>query len=175
VKYVKRNALAGRRFRDLDELNACLLDWCVIVADQRVHGTTHEKPAERFARAEKLIPVDRRPPAPRERVVIRRVPSDCYVALETNRYPVPFEWVRRDVEVQVLAQEIVIRSAAAEPVRHERIAGSHQLARWHGAPRRLPKAASMSVPGPPHLDPIYPAAVGEVVVRSLSCYEEVAR
>jgi len=40
VKYVKRNALAGRRFRDFDDLNAYLLDWCVSVADQRVHGTT---------------------------------------------------------------------------------------------------------------------------------------
>lgn len=175
VKYVKRNALAGRRFRDLDELNAYLLDWCVSVADQRVHGTTHEKPAERFARAEKLIPVDHRPPAPRERIVIRRVPADCYVSLETNRYPVPFEWMRRDVEVQVLADEIVIRSEPAEPVRHARITGTHQLARWCGAPRRLPKAASASLLGPPRLDPIYPAAVGEVLVRPLSCYEEVAQ
>jgi len=174
VKYVKRNALAGRRFRDLDDLNAYLLDWCVSVADQRVHGTTHERPAERFARAEKLIPVDRRPPAPRERVVIRRVPSDCYVALETNRYPVSFDWRKRDVEVQVLAEEIVIRSGATESVRYERIVGSHQLARWQGAPRRVPKASSASIPGPPRLDPIYPAAAGEVLIRPLSCYEEVA-
>ena len=175
VKYVKRNALAGRRFRDLAELNAYLLDWCVSVADLRVHGTTHEKPAERFARAETLIPVDQRPPAPRERIVIRRVPSDCYVALETNRYPVPFEWIGRDVEVQVLAGEIVIRSEATDPIRHERIAGSHQLARWHGEPRRLGRASSVSLLGPPRLDPIYPAAVGEVVVRPLSFYEEVAQ
>ena len=105
----------------------------------------------------------------------RRVPSDCYVALETNRYPVPFEWVRRDVEVQVLAREIVIRSESAEPVRHERIVGSHQLARWHGVPRRLPKGSSALAPGPPKLDPIYPATVGEVHVRPLSCYEEVAQ
>lgn len=68
VKYVKRNALAGRRFAGLDELNAYLLRWCVEVADQRVHGTTHEKPTERFAR-EQLIPVDLRAPTPRERVV----------------------------------------------------------------------------------------------------------
>lgn len=175
VKYVKRNALAGRRFRDLDELNAYLEDWCLHVADQRVHGTTHEKPADRFVRAEKLIPVDGRPPAPRERIVIRRVPSDCYVALETNRYPVPFEWVGRDVEVQVLAGEIVIRNEAADAVRHERIAGSHQLARWNGVPRRLPKAPATSILQPPRLDPIYPVAVGEVVVRPLSFYEEVAR
>lgn len=175
VKYVKRNALAGRRFRNLEELNAYLLDWCVRVADQRVHGTTHEKPAERFTRAEKLIPVDLRPPAPRERVVIRRVPSDCYVAVETNRYPVPFEWFGRDVEVHVLSGEILIHSEASEPVRHERIAGSHQLARWHGAPRRLPRAASASRLGPPRLDPVHPTAIGEVDIRPLSFYEEVAQ
>src|SRR4029450_1306700 len=87
VKHVKRNPLAGRRFRDLEDLNASLLDWCITVADQRVHGTTHEKPQERFSRAGTWMPGGLRPPAPRERVVVRRVPTDCYVAVETNRYP----------------------------------------------------------------------------------------
>ncbi|MCW5969197.1 MAG: transposase [Blastocatellales bacterium] len=59
----KRNALVGRRFRDLDHLNEWLVQWCLEVADERVHGTTHEQPAERFRRAEAgaLIPVDVRP------------------------------------------------------------------------------------------------------------------
>jgi transposase len=173
VKYVKRNALAGRRFRDLAELNAYLLDWCLNVADQRVHGTTHERPAERFARTETLLPVDLRPPAPRERVVIRRVPADCFVAVETNRYPVPFEWAGRDVEVQILAGEIVIRHEPAPPVRHERIEGSHQVARWRGAPRRLIKGTSVPGGGPPRFDPVYPAELAEVQVRPLTRYEEV--
>jgi hypothetical protein len=173
VKYVKRNALAGRRFRDLDDLNTYLLDWCVSVADQRVHGTTHEKPHDRFARAERLIPVDLRPPAPRERVVIRRVPTDCYVAVETNRYPVPFTWAGRDIEVQVLAAEVVLRNAGDDPVRHARIEGSHQVARWSGAPRRLVKGQRDPVPGPPRLDPIHGATLGEVEIRSLLRYEEV--
>jgi hypothetical protein len=175
VKYVKRNALTGRRFRDLDDLNAHLLDWCVRIADQRVHGTTHEKPQERFLRAETLIPVDLRPPTPRERVVIRRVPPDCYVAVETNRYPVPFAWVGRDIEVQVLATEVVLRSAGDDPVRQARLEGSHQVARWRGAPRRLVKGQRSPVAGPPRLDPVHAATLGEVEVRSLLRYEEVAR
>ena len=173
VKYVKRNALAGRRFRDLDDLNTYLLDWCVSVADQRVHGTTHEKPQERFLRAETLIPVDLRPPAPRERVVIRRVPTDCYVAVETNRYPVPFAWAGRDIEVQLLAGEVVLRSAGEDAVRHARIDGSHQVARWRGAPRRIIKGQHGAVAGPPRLDPLHPATLGEVEIRSLLRYEEV--
>ncbi|MGH7311219.1 MAG: Mu transposase domain-containing protein, partial [Candidatus Rokuibacteriota bacterium] len=173
VKYVKRNALAGRRFRDLDELNAYLLDWCVSVADQRLHGTTHERPCGRFARAETLIPVDLRPPAPRERLVIRRVPTDCYVAVETNRYPVPFTWAGRDIEVQILPGELVLRSAGDDAVRHERIEGSHQVARWRGAPRRMIKGQALAPGSPPRLDPVHPAALGEVEIRPLSFYEEV--
>ena len=175
VKYVKRNALAGRRFRDLGDLNAYLLDWCVTVADQRVHGTTHEKPHDRFLRAETLIPVDLRPPTPRERVVIRRVPPDCYVAVETNRYPVPFAWAGRDIEVQMLAAELVLRSAGDDPVRHARIDGSHQVARWRGTPRRIVKGQRSTVAGPPRLDPLHPATLGEVEVRSLLRYAEVTR
>lgn len=173
VKYVKRNALAGRRFRDLDELNSYLLDWCVNVADQRIHGTTHEKPAERFACGEKLVAVDMRPASPRERIVIRRVPTDCFVAFETNRYPVPFEWAGQDVEVQVLASEIVVRNELADPVRHDRLAGCHQVARWNGAPRRLPRGSSALPAGPPRLDPVHPLSMGDVEIRPLARYEEV--
>lgn len=172
VKYVKRNALAGRRFLDLEELNAYLLDWCLTVADQREHGTTHEKPAERFAR-ETLVAVDQRPAAPRERVVVRRVPTDCLVAVETNRYPVPFEWAGDDVEVQILTSQIVVRHEGSEPVHHERIAGSHRIARWNGAPRAMPKGARRAE-GPPRLDPVHPVVLGEVEIRPLACYEEVA-
>jgi transposase len=50
VKYVKRHALAGRQFPSWPALNAWLEEWSVTVADQRVHGTTHERPGERFAR-----------------------------------------------------------------------------------------------------------------------------
>jgi hypothetical protein len=89
VKYVKRNALAGRRWRDLEALNVGIGEWAATVADQRIHGTTHERPAERFARAEaaELIAVDARPPAPRERITTRVVPRDGLVAVRSQPLP----------------------------------------------------------------------------------------
>src|SRR5438105_15695661 len=60
VKYVKRNALAGRRFASWEEVNAWLETWCCTVADTRVHGTTHARPLDRFA-AEGLTPLGQRP------------------------------------------------------------------------------------------------------------------
>jgi transposase len=175
VKYVKRNALAGRRFRDLEELNEYLLEWCLSVADQRPHGTTHEKPSERFVRAERLITVDQRVPARREEVAVRRVPRDAYVAVEANRYPVPFTWAGRDVTVRLLAEQVVLHLDGDEAVTHERLAGKHQVARWNGPPRPLPKSLRGEMEHPPRLDPAYVKGLGDVEIRELSRYQEVAR
>jgi hypothetical protein len=51
VKYVRRNFLCGLLGREpggLEELNAQLRQWVQSVANQRVHGTTHEEPAQRW-------------------------------------------------------------------------------------------------------------------------------
>ena len=52
VKYTKRNGLAGRESESFAALEAHLANW-MLEADQRIHGTTHEKPLERFERDEK--------------------------------------------------------------------------------------------------------------------------
>jgi transposase len=172
VKYVKRNALAGRRFGGLEELNAWLLQWCLEVADQRVHGTTHELPAQRFAQSEAtaLSRVDARPPAPQERVESRIVPRDGLVAVEANRYPVPLSWAGHLVRVHLLAEEILLGRDGEELVRHGRLLGKHQVARWNGPPRSLPAARAVAE-GPPRFDPTYLARAGDVAVRPLDCYE----
>lgn len=57
VKYVKRNFVPGRLFRDLDNFNDQLAQWLTDVADVRLHGTTHQRPIERFAEeAGALVP-----------------------------------------------------------------------------------------------------------------------
>jgi transposase len=171
VKYVKRNALVGRRFGSLEHLNESLLDWCVSVADQRVHGTTHEKPAERFKR-ETLVAVDERPPARREQVLVRRVPRDAYVAVESNRYPVPFAWAHTDVTVRLLADQVIIHQDGAEPVEYSRLEGKHQVARWNGPPRVVPKRPRGIPVQPPRLDPGYLSHLGDVEIRPLSRYQQ---
>jgi hypothetical protein len=49
VKYVKRNFVPGRVFRDLDDFNEQLRQWSLDIADVRIHGTTHQRPIDRFA------------------------------------------------------------------------------------------------------------------------------
>jgi len=100
VKYVKRNAIAGRRFESFAALEAYLAEW-MLLADQRVHGTTHEVPAERFERKERqaLRPLPARPLPICGKRLQRRVALDALVDVETVRYSVPHRLVRDHVEV----------------------------------------------------------------------------
>jgi transposase len=102
VKFVKRNALAGRTFASFAALEAHLAHW-MDEADQRVHGTTHERPCDRFAREEQaaLRPLPARPLPRREQRVRRRVASDAFVDVETVRYSVPYQLVRDHVDVAI--------------------------------------------------------------------------
>jgi len=52
VGYVKKNAIARRRFESWSALEAHLDGWMRDIADTRIHRTTGEAPIERFRRKE---------------------------------------------------------------------------------------------------------------------------
>lgn len=121
VKYVKRNALAGRSFESFAQLESHLGEW-MILADQRVHGTTREMPLARFERdeAQRLRALPARPLAVRERSLRRRVAHDALVDVDTVRYSVPHRLVRESVEVLVREHEVLIRHGQDFVARHRR-------------------------------------------------------
>ena len=174
VKYVKGNALIGRTFRDLEHLNQYLLEWCLGIADQRLHGTTHERPAERFARAEAeaLVAVSHRQPPPRERLEQRIVPRDALVVIDTNPYPVPLEWVGQQACVRILADQVIIQVGTQTPVIHARLPGKFSQASWLGPPRQYGRRPTR----PPEMAPFAwsdELVSGEVEVRELATYEQL--
>jgi transposase len=107
VKYVKRNAIAGRRFESFAHLQDHLVAWQLLV-DGRVHGTTHEVPAERFERDERdaLRALPARPLPTHGRRLQRRVANDSLIDIDTVRYSVPHRLVRDRVEALVTADEV---------------------------------------------------------------------
>jgi transposase len=107
VKYVKRNAVAGRRFESFSHLEAHLDEW-QLGADQRVHGTTHERPMVRFEREERdaLRPLPMRPLPTFGRRLRRRVANDALIDIDTVRYSVPHRLVRDHVEALVTDSEV---------------------------------------------------------------------
>lgn len=173
VKYVKRNALAGRRFESFEALGAWLDQWARTIADERIHGTTHERPSERFERDErvKMIPTERRPPSRECGSVRRRVSFDGFVEVETNRYPVPYEWCRGEAEVELGQSEVRI-ACQGRSVVYERVLDKHRVVRWSGPPRELPRGVRPgSTPvDPPQFDPAWLESIGRVSSRPLDAY-----
>jgi transposase len=121
VKYVKRNALAGRDFDSFGALEKHLEEW-MAEADARVHGTTHERPLERYEREEKaaLRPLPSRPLPSRQQRLKRKVANDALVDVDTVRYSVPHRLVRESVEVQVGEDEVRIFHAGKLVATHAR-------------------------------------------------------
>lgn len=109
VKFVKRNGLAGRAFDSFAALEQHLAGW-MQEADARIHGTTHQRPVDRFQLAEvaALRPLPTRSLPVREQRVRRRVAHDAFVDVDTVRYSVPFQLVRDHVEVAVDEQTVRI-------------------------------------------------------------------
>jgi len=121
VKYVKRNALAGRSFESFAQLESHLAGW-MRQADERRHGTTHETPLMRFERAERtaLQPLPFRALPVREKRLKRRVAHDALVDVETVRYSVPHRLVREHVDVAIGEDEVRIYFGAELVASHVR-------------------------------------------------------
>ena len=145
-------------------------EWTATVADVRVHGTTHERPIDRFARERAALvpaPVGRafRLEAPLTRVVA----TDYLVTVDTNRYSVPFTLIGQPVEVLRRDGFLQMRHRGQVVATHPVLGGRHQL-------RILPEHG----PGPIARNARVRYSTGgcstaavplDVEVRDLACYE----
>jgi len=101
VSYVKGNFLAGRAETPLSQANREGRQWCLQVAGQRIHGTTKQKPWERFAQTERTI----LQPLPEQAYELAswkwvRLHRDCHVVFENAFYSAPFRYVGQHLLVR---------------------------------------------------------------------------
>jgi hypothetical protein len=172
IGYVRKSFLCGRQADSVPDLRAQFFGWQAAVANQRVHGTTHQVVAAAWE-AEKphLQPLRGRPPFPLPGGQLRRVGRDAYVAYQSNRYSVPWEMAGAEVEVREVAGQVEIWRANQRLATHAHCAGRYQVLTVAAHHRSMPwgpvsrrgKNRITIAPGAP-----------EVEVRSLAVYEAVA-
>lgn len=170
IKYVRRNFLCGLLGKEpsgLEDLNVQLKAWVWTVANERVHGTTHEQPVSRWkTECAQLHSVGNRPPYPNAEEETRRVARDAYVSWQGSRYSVPWRYAGRDVWVCEHDGRVQIYFGAETIAIHERT-GRHQVvtqAEHHrGIPLNTPQSDKIVV----HLRETAPV----VEVRPLTTYE----
>jgi transposase len=174
VKYVKRNFIPGRTFRDLEDFNEQLRAWLAEVADVRLHGTTHERPIDRFAReAEALLQTRGQPSFLQAMRRNRIVADDWLVTIDSNRYSVPWRLIGKAVEVIRVGTHWHILHAGELVAEHPVAAGRHQVlvnpehapgAAARNARRRFSTAHEVTTPV---------HGLHAVEVRDLAVYEQM--
>ncbi len=104
VKYVKHNALYGECFADWAALEAHMADWLDNIANQRLHGTTGQQPAQHYAAHEKmhmqayLTPSCVDGTTDRSRIT-RKADKTGLIAWQSNKYSVPMTYQNARVAV----------------------------------------------------------------------------
>ena len=144
--FIEGNFLAGRTFSSWEDLNQQARQWCDKV------NSTYKKhlravPRELFA-VERLHlqPLPAWIPEP-YRLHQRLVDVEGYVALHTNRYSVPLDWIGRRVEVRETKDQMEIQLDARHLVRHRRLAeAEHQRIRLPG--HHPPRGQGLPRPDP---------------------------
>jgi transposase len=95
VKYLKRSFMPLREFRDLRDANQQLIGWVLENAGNRIHGTTKQRPLERFDSERHMLKA--LPDVPPELAFWAKVKlhGTCHVAFEKCFYSAPYPLVRK--------------------------------------------------------------------------------
>jgi len=174
VKYVRRNflcGLLGREPGNLPDFNAELRRWISEVANQRVHGTTHEQVLIRWGKERvHLQPVNRRPPYPYRDDEQRKVGRDAYVSWQGSRYSVPWQYAGKEVWVREQGRDVEVRYGAERIALHRPAATRHQVITQKEHHQGIPLGAARTGKTVIHIQQGAPV----VEQRPLEAYESLA-
>ena len=108
VDYVKDSFLTGRTFHGIDDLNAQASHWLATVANVRVHGTTAERPIDRWTK-EGLTAYESVTPYRLDECFARKADWEGYVRFGRSRYSVPPEIIgQREQKIVILCGEMIV-------------------------------------------------------------------
>ena len=140
VRYLDRNALAGREMEPIAAANTHILRWIMEVAGVRDHGTTHEAPLLRFNEVEKaaLKPL----PATRYELTVwkeAKLHPDCHVVFEKCFYSAPHRLIGKTLLLRATPERIEIYHEHQRVATHSRAErpGTRVSTMLHYPPRLL--------------------------------------
>ena len=120
VGYVKKNLLNGLELSEFSAINPAARLWLDTIANVRIHGETHQRPADLFAAEQAhLKPLN---PVPYDvaRIVTVRASKQFRVALDTNHYSVPAQYASERVTLKAYPERVCIYHDNLLIARHAR-------------------------------------------------------
>ncbi|KKC45812.1 integrase [Paenibacillus sp. D9] len=154
VQFVKDNFWPGRTYTDIADLNRQAIQWCHQV-DQRIHGTTGERPCDRL-KDENLLPLPSPDRLTKFLRVERTVSLDGFVSFDGVRYGVHWRYSGQVVLVRQVGMHVEIWHQGERIATHEksnlwtgmvRLPGQYEgLKAAEGALKPKPLAREVSTP-----------------------------
>jgi transposase len=122
VRYVKRNALAGRaeQLTTFADYQALAVTWRDEVANVRRHETTHERPVDRFQTERSLLRALPALPFDTDEVLPAVVSPHARIKFDGNRYSVPPRFVRKPVMIRADRTQLSVLHEGQVIARHVR-------------------------------------------------------
>ena len=128
IRYIRDSFFYGRAFASDEDLNEQASRWLEDTANVRRHGTTGERPVDRFERErDGLVPAVAGRAFRLEAPLTRVVATDYLVTVDTNRYSVPFTLIGQPVEVLRHDRCLQMRHRGQVVATHPVLGGRHQL------------------------------------------------
>jgi transposase len=125
VGYVKKNFLSGRPFKDFEHVAPAARQWLDLVANQRLHRVTGQKPHTMWEAERKFLqdlPVN----PPETATILRlRATSTFRLCIETNRYSVPAQYANHYLDVHLEAQQLRVYYQGSQIAQHRRDYARH--------------------------------------------------
>jgi transposase len=121
--YVERNFLAGREFKDWEDINHQAIEWCTIYANKKIKRVLGKSPETVFIQEKPYLQSLPLVLPPVYEHFSRTVDSQGYVNVDNNRYSVPERLIDKWVDVYKTLQEIRIHYNHEEVACHKRVIG----------------------------------------------------
>jgi transposase len=121
IKYIRQSFFYGRSFSSLSDLRLKAAAWRDQTANQRIHATTRERPAERLLIERTKLHALPMNPFDTDLIVFPRiVTKDARIRLDANTYSVPPKYVGRTVQIRADDHTIRILCDGDEVADHKR-------------------------------------------------------
>ena len=158
IKYIRRSFFYGRAFSSLADLRVKAAVWRDQTANERLHATTRERPAERLLVERGRLHALPAHPFDTDLTIFPLIVSkDARVRLDTNSYSVPHEHVGKTVRLRADEHTVRVLIDGVEIAAHNRSFDRHRhiedpahieklLAQRKGAlgPKRKDRLASLA-------------------------------
>jgi transposase len=120
IKFIRHSFFYGRSFSSLDDLRAQAAVWRDQIANERVHGTTRERPSQRLLVERPRLRALPPHPFDTDIVIPMIVSKEARVRFDSNTYSVPPDLVGKTVQVRADDHRVRVMCDGVEVAAHTR-------------------------------------------------------